>query len=291
MPDAWKRGSGHAGFPAGAARSWAMVLILAPFLVVSGLAATPARAGELAIDFAPETGTNGQFDHSAFDALLGKYVSAGPDGLNRVAYARWKADGLAGLEAYIRSLEAADVATLSRDGQFAFWVNLYNAVTLRVVLRHHPVPSIRDIRLSGFLVPGPWREKLVTVAGRRLSLDDIEHGILRPIWRDARIHYAVNCASVGCPNLGLRAWRGEGLDAALDAAARAYVASPRGVQVKENGVMLSSLYDWYADDFGKDPAAVLAHIGRYAPPALAATLRSKPRIVGYVYDWDLNGAR
>ncbi|MEC9368104.1 MAG: DUF547 domain-containing protein [Pseudomonadota bacterium] len=247
-----------------------------------------ARADDLADAFAPVAGQTGRLDHAPFTGLLKAYVRPGADGLNRVDYAGWKRSGTAALDSYIRGLEQADPAHLSRDEQFAFWANLYNAVTLREVLRHYPVASIRDIRLSGFLVAGPWREKIVTVAGRQLSLDDIEHRILRPIWRDARIHYVVNCASVGCPNLQDTAWTGEGLDARLDAAARAYINSPRGVAAGDGGIVVSTLYDWYADDFGRSDEAIVGHMSRHAGEALAATLRKKPRIVGHAYDWTLN---
>ena len=113
---------------------------------------------------------------------------------------------MAALEAWIATAAAARPSTLARAEAFAFWANLYNALTLKVVLERHPVRSIRDIRSSG--VPfdpkgwiGPWRTRLVTVEGRRLSLDDIEHEVMRPTFRDPRVHYAVNCASIGCPNL------------------------------------------------------------------------------------------
>lgn len=229
-------------------------------------------------------------DHAPWDALLSRYVSAGADGINRVDYARWKTSAAdrAALTAYIRILQAERPSALPRNAAFAYWANLYNAVTVDVVLSRYPVASIRDIRSEGGGLKGligPWQTKLVTVEGRRLSLDDIEQGIMRPTFRDPRVHYALNCASLGCPNLPLRAFRSDTLEADLDAAARAYINHPRGVRVTPQGLRLSSIYKWYAADFGD----LVAHLARYAAPARAAEIRARPRIAGYGYDWSLNG--
>ena len=233
-------------------------------------------------------------DHAAWDTLLSRYVSESADGVNRVDYARWKANApdRAALDGYIHALEAERPSTLPRNAQFAYWANLYNAETVNVVLARYPVRSIRDIRSEGGGLKGligPWQTKVVTVEGRRLSLDEIESAILRPTFRDARVHYALNCASLGCPNLQRRAFQAATLDAELDAAARAYIGHPRGVRVTPQGLQLSSIYKWYAADFGT-PAALRTHLERYAPPPLAAQIRATARIAGYGYDWSLNGA-
>lgn len=232
----------------------------------------------------------------ALDALLGRYVTAHSDGVTRIRYAAWKANAadMAALEAWIAGAGAARPSTMQRAEAFAFWGNLYNALTLKVVLERHPVRSIRDIRSSG--VPfdpkgwlGPWRTRLVTVEGRRLSLDDIEHEIMRPTFRDPRVHYAVNCASIGCPNLWPRAWRAATLERELDAAASAFVNHPRGVTVLADGrLRISSIYTWFREDFGGTEAGVLAHLRRHAAPALAARLDAGTSIAEDVYDWTLN---
>ena len=236
-------------------------------------------------------------DEAAYDTLLARYVSASADGINHVDYARWRSDGAdrAALNAYVAELAAQRPSAFARERAFAYWVNLYNAVTLQVVLERYPVASIRDIRSEGTgLDPraliGPWRTKRVTVEGRRLSLDDIENTILRPTFRDPRVHYAINCASIGCPNLMPRAWRAENLEADLDAAARAYVNHARGVSVNANGTLrVSSIYRWFRADFGGSDANVIAHLRRYASPELAARLSGATRIAGHGYDWALNG--
>jgi hypothetical protein len=230
-------------------------------------------------------------DHELFATLLRRYVHAAPDGINRVDYKRWKAsrEDLLALQTYISELQRQDVHSLTRAVQFAYWVNLYNAETLRIVLGAYPVRSILAIR-PGLFSFGPWKKRSLSIAGVPLSLDDLEHQILRPQFRDARVHYALNCASLGCPNLRREPWRGANLDADLDAAARAFVNHPRGVRQVVRGVRLSSIYKWYRADFGGEDAAVLAHIRRYAAESLQSVLTAAVRIAGYGYDWRLNDA-
>jgi len=137
---------------------------------------------------------------------------------------------------------------------------------------------------------GPWERKLLDVAGEQLSLNDIEHRILRPIWKDPRIHYAVNCASIGCPNLAAEPYRGATVEAQLDDAARAYVNHPRGVMIDGDRLVVSKIYTWFADDFGGGEKSVIVHLKRYALPELTAQLNRFEAINGYEYDWGLNGA-
>jgi len=123
-----------------------------------------------------------------------------------------------------------------------------------------------------------------------MSLDDIEHETMRPTFRDPRVHYAVNCASIGCPNIWPRAWRAATLDRALDEAAAAFVNHPRGVAVLPDGrLRVSSIFTWFREDFGGDEAGVLAHLRRHAAPALAGRLQGAT-IAGDAYDWALNDA-
>ena len=259
-------------------------------LVAGGaLSLLPAyAAAQTAAGFTVNRAGGATVDHAAFDALLARRARPSRDGVVRVDYAGWKASAAdrGALEGYIGALSRVAPLTLTRPEQFAFWANLYNALTLKVVLDAYPVRSIRDIR-SGVRA-GPWRRQLVTVGGVRLSLDDIEHGILRKGWSDPRIHYAVNCASIGCPNLPLRAWRGATLGGSLDAAARAYVRHPRGARFDGDVLVVSSIYKWYAADFGGSDACVIAHLARYAAPPLKARLEASTRIGRDAYDWSLN---
>ncbi len=229
-----------------------------------------------------------------FGAMLKRYVSASPDGIHRVDYRRWSASGTdrEGLKAYIREMEMRRPSTLARPDLFAFWCNIYNAVTVQIVLDNYPIASIRDVKSDGLLDPkayfGPWRTKRLKVEGRDYSLDDIEHVAMRPVFNDARVHYAVNCASLGCPNLQPQAWSAATLETDLDAAARQFVNHPRGiVSVGPGKLKVSSIYKWFKADFDVD-GGVLAHARKFADPKLAAAIDGGAQITEDAYDWSLN---
>lgn len=230
-------------------------------------------------------------NHKAWDYLLNKYVSADADGLNRFDYRAVTASDRKLLVDQIDYLESVPISRYNRNEQFAFWANMYNAVTVRTILENYPVESIRDIN-DGFLSPGPWNRKLTRVEGVELSLNDIENRILRPIWKDPRVHYAVNCASVGCPNLQKKAFTANGLDRTLDSAASEYINSPRGVRVRDDGTLVvSSIYIWFEGDFGDGKGDVLTHLRRYAGPTLKPRLTGTSVLRRYDYDWSLNEKR
>ena len=254
----------------------------------------PASAAPADIFSAHKKGSTKTVDHSAWDALLQAYVVPGSDGINRVRYAKFKSEGRAKLDAYLAALQATDVKSLDKAEQFAFWANLYNAKTIAIVLDAYPVQSIKKINLGGGLLAavtgGPWKAKVLKVSGEELSLDDIEHGILRPIFKDPRVHYAVNCASIGCPNLGQDAFVGAKLDSQLNAAARAFVNNPRGVNVKNGSVTASSIYSWFQSDFGGSERGVLKHARRFADDGLKSKLDGATGIDDFEYDWNLNDA-
>ncbi len=231
-------------------------------------------------------------DHDAWGRLLAAHLHVENDGVNRLDYAGVTTADRMALDDYITSLAALPIDTYNRAEQLAYWINLYNALTVQVVLGHYPVDSIRDIDISpGLFSDGPWDRPLATVAGEALTLNDIEHRILRPIWRDPRIHYAVNCASVGCPDLQSQPFTGTNIEELLDAAARSYVNSSRGVRVRNDGLVVSSIYVWFQEDFGSGDEDVIDHLARYAEPKLAAALRQAGKIVDHTYDWSLNDSR
>jgi hypothetical protein len=233
----------------------------------------------------------GTIDFSAWNALLGRYVVAASGRHNRVRYGAFTAADRKALDGFIARMGGLAVRRYPRREQLAYWINLYNALTVKVVLDHYPLASIKDIDISpGLFADGPWGAKLVSVEGVKLSLDDIEHKILRPLWRDSRIHYAVNCASVGCPDLQRKAFTGAGIDAQLDKAARDYINSPRGVSISGGTITVSKIFDWYAADFGGTRQGVIDHLLRHAKPDLARRIRDIGRIGGSAYDWRLNGA-
>ncbi len=267
----------------------ALALLLAGFVSVEALFAPRAELWERWTAHDPLA--TAEIDHTAWTDFLTTYVSEGNDGVTAVAYAQVTDADEKALGTYLAQLAATPIGRLNRAEQRAYWINLYNALTVKVVLDHYPVASIRDIDISpGLFADGPWDKDLTEVEGEALSLNDIEHRILRPIWRDPRIHYAVNCASIGCPNLPSVAFTVGNAEMLLEAAARAYVNHPRGSRIEDGKLVVSSIYVWFQEDFGDNDAGVIAHLSRYADRDLAAKLSAVERIGAHEYDWSLNDA-
>lgn len=229
-------------------------------------------------------------EQGAWARFLRAYVRPGADGVNRVAYAGVTPADRDALEADLGRLAALPVSTYRRAEQRAYWINLYNELTVLTVLRHMPVASITKINLGGggLFGGGPWDAKLLEVEGTPLSLNDIEHRILRPIWRDPRTHYAVNCASIGCPNLLPEPFTAAGMEAQLDRAAADYVNHPRGAAVRNGRLTASRIYEWYQADFGGSERGVVEHLRQHARPGLAQALAGVQGVSSYAYDWSLN---
>jgi hypothetical protein len=227
-----------------------------------------------------------------WDAFLKKYlVAPHPTGINRVRYAAVAPEDRKVLKDYLQHLQSLPVSSYNRGEQKAYWINLYNALTVDLVLSRFPVASIRDINISpGLFARGPWGAKLLTIEEERLSLDDIEHRILRPIWKDSRIHYALNCASLGCPNLQPAAYTPANTAALLDKGAREYVNHPRGLALKNGKLHASSIYVWFQEDFGGSAEGLMEHWKKYAEKALADALENYSGGLEHDYDWRLNGA-
>ena len=277
-------------------RSRLLRLLAAPFLAfalmgLTSLEALFAPKAELWERWqANDPGSTEVLDYSSWNLLLGRFVRASEDGVNRIAYSEFGDAERQALDAFIDYLAEQPISTFNRDEQLAYWINLYNALTVKVVVDHGPVPSIRDIDISpGFFADGPWGKALVEVEGEALSLNDIEHRILRPIWQDPRIHYAVNCASIGCPNLRTEAFTGGNQEDLLEKAARDYVNHPRGASIADGKLTVSSIYVWFAADFGGSDAAILAHLKDYADSELKESLTAHDGIDDHAYDWTING--
>jgi hypothetical protein len=258
------------------------------FLAVGGaslfVSACSKEAKQADGDWAVSGTQTKPINHDAWDKILASYVSASEDGVNRVDYKSLKTNAADELSAYLQALEAVPISQYPRNEQFAYWVNLYNAATVRVIIDHYPVKSIRDIGLLG---QGPWKDKILRVEGKSLSLDDIEHGILRPIWKDVRVHYAVNCASIGCPNLALKAYRGGTVELMLDEGARAYINHSRGFDRVDGQLVVSNIFEWYQSDWGSEED-VLRHARKYATNKTAAHINGAKAIDVYDYNWSLN---
>ncbi len=243
---------------------------------------------------AHDPGSAMKLDHQDWTEVLRDVTTIGADGVRRVDYQRIRAERWDRLNSYIARMEAVSVSRLSRPEQLAFWINLYNALTVRVVTEHFPVASIRDIDISpGWFSDGPWGAALATVEGEAVTLDDIEHRILRPIWQEPLVHYAVNCASIGCPDLAPEAYQADTIEQQLEAAARRFINHPRGAVFEDGALTVSKIYRWFEDDFETSDktgaAAVIAHLKHYADPPLSDALSQATSISDYAYDWQLNG--
>jgi hypothetical protein len=229
-------------------------------------------------------------NYAAYDQFLRQYWTKDGNGVARLNYSGVTDADQAALVDFIDTLQHVNPNRLERNNQLAFWINLYNAQTIRVVLDNYPVESIRDIK-DGPLSIGPWNRKDLTVAGTPISLNDIEHGIIRPAFKEPRIHYALNCAAVSCPNLAPKAWRGATLDADFSKAEQAYLADDRGIQIDPNGrVTASKIFIWFREDFGQNNKEVLAQLIEKAPHSKQGPLRARGRIDRYEYNWALNDA-
>ena len=219
----------------------------------------------------------------AYNRFLQTYVKP-TNGINLVAYADvTEADAMA-IKGYIEGLANTEITDFTDSEKMAYWFNLYNAVTLDLILDNYPVDSIKDIE-------DPWSRKLVNVRGATMSLDEIEHETLRENYDEPRIHFAVNCASIGCPNLKQTVWEAETLEADLNQAAKDYIASSRGIMVKGEKLQASSIFDWYEEDFGTNDEEVLTYLSQFAEGEKKSAMQNANEISDYQYDWSLNDAK
>lgn len=234
-------------------------------------------------------------DHSTWQAWLDEYLVTQADGATAVSYKAVDQAGRLALETYIQTLSSTNPLELSRAEQFAYWVNLYNALTVQVVLNNPKKDSITSMG-SGWFSGGPWDESFTSINNTPITLNDIEHRILRPIWQDHRIHYVVNCASIGCPNLSATALTAANHQQQLRAAEQNFVNHPKGVMIDDKGkLVLSKIYQWYREDFPSDDDAFVSYLAEVMscakePTLSADNLRSEFDDVRYAYDWDLNSA-
>jgi hypothetical protein len=213
--------------------------------------------------------------------LLKKYVKNG-----EVNYQGFQNDE-GKLDRYLEILEKTDTKALSRNEQFAFYINAYNAWTIKLILSAYPdIESIKDL---GSLFKSPWKKKIVRIDGEILTLDNIEHDILRPRFQDPRIHFAVNCASKGCPPLRSEPYQGHVLDQQLTEMTVAFINDPDRNRLQGNSLYVSSIFKWFSEDFNDD---IVGFFMKYAKGELREELKRKAggiEIEYLDYDWSLNG--
>lgn len=234
-----------------------------------------------------EPANQATIDHADWGKFLKRYIST-EDGVNLLDYGAVSGADRQLLGSYLARLRGTAISGFARPEQMAFWINLYNALTVQVILDHYPVESITKIDISGLFSNGPWDADLIEIEGEELTLNDIEHRILRPIWQDPRIHYAVNCASIGCPNLQTEPFTSENLEAMLDQGAKSFVNHPRGARFEGNRLIVSNIYLWYREDFGNDDEGIVEHLKIYAEGELAQDLERWNGDLKGAYDWKLN---
>ena len=178
-------------------------------------------------------------DYSNWQSLLDDYlVSDTESGVHLFDYGGLLDDGRQLLDDTVNQLEGVDPLLLNRQEQKAFWINLYNLLTVELILDNYPLASITELGSSPVEF-GPWNEIATAINGVDLSLNDIEHRIIRPLYDDYRIHFAVNCASIGCPNLSPEVFTADVLDEQLNSAAVEYLGHPRGIRIEGNQLYLS----------------------------------------------------
>lgn len=210
-------------------------------------------------------------DHSAWDKLLKKYVAKNGD----VDYKGFKNDAVA-LNNYINYL-ATKVPTesWSKREQLAYFINVYNANTIKLIIDHYPTKSIKDIK-------NPWLKNRIKIGDKDFSLSGIENGILRKM-NEPRIHFAINCASVSCPKLLNTAFTASNVETLLEQATKAFIQNTDKNKISENRIELSKIFQWYKGDF-KDNGSLIDYVNQYS------TIKINPDAkVDYLeYDWNLN---
>ena len=226
-------------------------------------------------------------NHSQWDQLLKKYVIANhPSGINRFRYADVTKDDRKKLDGYIKSMVSLDPRKYNKKEQKAYWINLYNAVVVQQVLEHYPVKQITEIDKGG--AHGPWDETFIEVQGHELSLYDIEHRILRPLYKDHKVHFALADGSLGSPNLQPTAYTGRTLRPMLKQAGRDFINHPRGLQLEKGKMRCSSIFQECRSDFAKNSKAMLKLFAHYAEDRKALYLLGFQGEIEYSNDWALN---
>lgn len=239
--------------------------------------------GLIIISILPAAAANSSVvvDNSIYADLLKKNVT---DGV--VSYKGFKAEE-AKLDQYLGVLEKVNPEKLDRNEKFSFYINAYNAWTIKLILSEYPgVKSIKDL---GSIFQSPWKKSICRLNGKKMALDDIEHGILRPTFKDPRVHFAINCASKDCPPLRSEPYTGKDLENQLDGAVKAFINNPAKNRIDGSILYVSSIFEWFSEDFKDD---IKGFILKYASDELKARIEKEGEglSIRYLdYDWSLNG--
>ncbi|RAI88332.1 DUF547 domain-containing protein [Algoriphagus yeomjeoni] len=191
------------------------------------------------------------------------------------------------LETYLKSLSenAPDRKTWSKDEQLAYWINAYNAFTVKLIVDNYPVESIKDLgpALKIPLIKDVWHYKFFEIGGQESSLDEIEHSILRKEFNEPRIHFAINCASVSCPPLLNEAFEAKTIDAQLDKVAKGFINDSSRNKITPDAIQISSIFSWFKGDFTKN-GSLIDFLNKYS----TVKIKSSAKVSHLDYDWNLN---
>lgn len=230
----------------------------------------------------PQQSGTEPISHEAFTELLSVHV----DGEGMVDYAGFSNDRTK-LEAYLELLSenAPNDSNWSRNDKIAYWINSYNAFTIKLILEHYPIESIKDIG-STITIPfvnSPWDIKFIEIAGKQYDLNNIEHNILRKLWDEPRIHFAINCASMSCPKLLRQAYKGSKLDSQLEQSAFNFINDDFRNEITSGGVEVSKIFSWFEGDF-TEKTSLREYLNQYSE----IKIDNETDINFKDYDWSLN---
>jgi hypothetical protein len=229
-------------------------------------------------------------DYSAWKTLLDKYY----DPQRGMDYAALKAKDTATLNALRQRMAAVNVASLTPQEQHAFWINFYNISTVGIIIDNYPTKSIRDISTDPIIRLNVFKKPYVSFGNGKMSLNDIENEKIRDGFKDARIHFAINCAAASCPPIRPEPFVGAKLNAQLDDQTRKFLNGPKGVRLEKKGdgltIHTTKIMDWFGDDFDKWGGGKVPFIRKYVTPDKQQTIAQagKVRIAYQDYDWALN---
>lgn len=252
---------------------YTLPLICTLILPISCSSLNPSKAGT-----APS-------DHKLFSTLLKKHV----DEHGNVDYKGFLADENE-LDGYLDQLKdnPPDVENWPVNDQIAYWINVYNAFTIKLILKNYPVKSIKNIgaKIQIPFINSPWDIKFIDIAGEEYDLNNVEHNILRKTFDEPRIHFAIVCASYSCPKLRTEAYTGLALERQLNDQARQFLADTTKNQIGNNAIKVSKIFSWFKGDFTKK-GTLISFLNQYAP----VNIDPDAKISYMDYDWSLNEKR
>ena len=223
-----------------------------------------------------------QIPHQKWQDIIDRYLDvSAEDQIYRFDYGGISSDDKDKLESYIADLSGIDPRDYNKDEQLAYWINLYNASVVSIVLRVEPENSVRSVSRI-------WKRKRFKIARQKMSLADIEHGVIRPLSNDPRVNFGFFHGTVGAGNILPVAFTGDNLDALLEENVRSFITqSSRGVDIQGNTLQVSSMFDWYRSDFGGSDDDVKNFIKQYVSSEIASAI-DQTTSIAYQYDWELN---